>query len=78
MALQRINPPDVYEPNRNIYTQVIKTTGTTQVHVAGTVAFDIDKNVVGVGDMKAQTLQVLDNIERSLAAADQSHAKFAI
>lgn len=69
MALERINPRDVYEPNRNLYTQVIKATGTTQVHVAGTVPFDRDRNVVGVGDMKAQVVQTLDNIEKSLAAA---------
>lgn len=74
MPLQRINPKDVYEPNRNIYSQVIKATGGTQVHVAGTVAFDIDKNIVGIGDMKAQTLQVLDNIKRSLAAAGATPA----
>jgi enamine deaminase RidA (YjgF/YER057c/UK114 family) len=69
MPLQRINPPDVYQPNRNIYTQVIKATGATQVHVAGTVPFDRDQHVVGVGDMKVQVIQILDNIEKSLAAA---------
>ncbi len=74
MALERINPRDVYEPNRNLYTQVIKATGATQVHVAGTVSFDRDKNVVGVGDMKAQVIQILDNIEKSLAAAGASRS----
>ncbi len=69
MALERINPRDVYEPNRNLYTQVIKATGTTQVHIAGTVPFDRGGKVVGVGDMKAQVVQTLDNIEKSLAAA---------
>ncbi len=69
MTLERINPPDVYQPNRNLYTQVIRATGGTQVHIAGTVPFDRDAKVVGVGDMKAQVAQILDNIEKSLAAA---------
>ena len=69
MSIERINPSDVYEPNKGIYTQVIKATGGTQVLLAGIVPFDIDKNVVGVGDMAAQVKQVLGNIERALAAA---------
>ncbi len=72
MALERINPGDVYAPNRNLYTQVIKAAGGVQVHVAGTVPFDRDGNVVGAGDMKAQVIQTLDNIDKSLAAAGAS------
>ena len=37
--------------------------------MAGTVSFDKDANVVGVGDMKAQTCQILDNLRISLEAA---------
>jgi enamine deaminase RidA (YjgF/YER057c/UK114 family) len=69
MALERINPAGIYKPNRGLYTQVVRATGTTQIHVAGTVPFDQQGNVVGVGDMKAQVTKVLDNLERSLAAA---------
>ncbi|HJO87458.1 MAG TPA: Rid family hydrolase [Rhodospirillales bacterium] len=70
MTIERINPTDVYEPNKDIYTQVIKTTGGTNVLLAGIVPFDTDKNIVGIGDMKAQVQQVLRNIERALAAAE--------
>ena len=69
MTIERINPTDVYEPNKDIYTQVIKTTGGTNVLLAGIVPFDTDKNIVGIGDMKAQVQQVLRNIKRALAAA---------
>ena len=69
MALEWINPSDVYEPNRNNYTQVIKATGGTQVHIAGTVPWDKDKNLVGEGDMTAQVVQTMDNIGKCLAAA---------
>ena len=70
MTIERINPKDVYEPNRNIYTQVIKATGAVQVHVAGTMPWDIEKNLIGAGDMAAQVAGTLDNIERSLASAN--------
>ncbi len=72
MALERINPDGMYKPNKGIYSQVVKSTSTTTVHVAGTVSFDEDANVVGVGDMKAQVLQILDNIKTSLAAGGAS------
>tara|TARA_B100000315_G_C14570337_1_gene585172 strand:- start:898 stop:1296 length:399 start_codon:yes stop_codon:yes gene_type:complete len=72
MTIERINPSDVYEPNKGIYTQVIKATGGTSVLLAGIVPFDNDKNIVGIGDMKAQVKQVLRNIEHALAAAGAS------
>ena len=69
MALNRMNPDGMYTPNKGIYSQVVTSTGATTVHVAGTVPFDEDANVVGVGDMKAQTCQILDNLRISLEAA---------
>lgn len=41
-----------------------------EVHVSGTTATDEDGEVVGVGDLRAQTRQALANVERALAAAD--------
>ena len=69
MALERLNPPDVFQPTANIYTQVIKSTGSTHVHVSGMVAMDVDRQTVGAGDMAAQVAATLDNIDRSLVAA---------
>ena len=69
MALNRMNPDGMYTPNKGIYSQVVTSTGTTTVHIAGTVPFDEDANVVGAGDMKAQTCQILDNLRISLEAA---------
>ena len=69
MALNRMNPDGMYTPINGIYSQVVTSTGTTTVHIAGTVPFDEDANVVGVGDMKAQTCQILDNLRISLEAA---------
>jgi len=72
MVLERINPDGMYKPNKGIYSQVVKSTGSTTVHVAGTVSFDEDANVVGVGDMSAQVQQILANIKVSLEAAGAS------
>ena len=69
MTIERINPSDIYKPNKGIYTQVIKAVGGTQVFLAGIVPFDLEQNIVGIGDMAAQVKQVLENIERALAAA---------
>ena len=74
MVLERINPNGMYKPNKNIYSQVVKSAGATTVHVAGTVPFDEDANVVGIDDMKIQVLKILDNIRISLEAAGATPA----
>ena len=42
------------------------------VYTAGQVALDPDGNVVGPGDMKAQTRQVMENLKTVLEAAGSS------
>ena len=65
MTIER-RQPDAYKARNNIYTQVIKSTGTTMIHVAGTVPMDGDGNIPHKG-MKEQTQLVWKNIEISLA-----------
>ena len=55
----------MYQTNCNLYSQVVKATGGTQVHVAGTVPLDEEQNVVGIGDMKAQLVKILEYIKVS-------------
>lgn len=53
------------------YSHVVEATGK-MVFVAGQIALDKDGKVVGPGDMKAQTRQVLENVTAALAAAGAS------
>lgn len=73
MSIERFNPDSVYKPNKGIYTQVIKATGT-QVHVAGLVPWTPDNELVGKDDVAAQVGQILTNVENSLAAAGATKA----
>ena len=65
MALER-RQPEGYKARKNIYTQVIKSTSTTMIHVAGTIPMDENGNVPHQG-MKEQTQLVWKNIGISLA-----------
>lgn len=50
------------------YARAVSVRGATQtIYVTGTTATDENGDVVGEGDARAQTLQVLANIERALA-----------
>ena len=72
--IERLNPKDVYQPNKGIYTQVIKSTRRTEVHLAGLVAWNTDNETVGKDDMAAQVAQILDNVDKCLAAAGATKA----
>ena len=69
MALERINPADIYPPVNNNYTQVINSTGGTQVHVAGIVSLNKQGELVGQNDMRAQARAIVDITEKALASA---------
>jgi enamine deaminase RidA (YjgF/YER057c/UK114 family) len=49
------------------YSRALKV--GSHVHVSGTTATDSDGRIVGIGDVYAQTLQALGNIERALIKA---------
>lgn len=74
MAIERVWPKDVYvrqAPHNEgkVYAQVVKATNVrTSIHVAGTMSFDKDQNMVGEGNMRLQVRTIMENIRRSLAA----------
>jgi len=76
MAIERIWPDNVYVrmhptfPGRRLFAQVVKANGIrTSIHVAGTMSFDKDCNLVGEGSMRLQVRAILGMIGKSLAAA---------
>jgi enamine deaminase RidA (YjgF/YER057c/UK114 family) len=63
-----LNPPGVFPPRGN-YVHAVVVSAPTLVFVAGQTAVDADGNIVGKGDIAAQTEQVLRNLATALAAA---------
>src|SRR5512132_1766710 len=53
VTLEAINPDDLSRPET--YTQVMVARGSRLVFVAGQVAEDAEGNLVGAGDLEAQT-----------------------
>ena len=50
------------------YAQVVKVTGGQMIYIAGQVALDASRNLVGRGDFHAQAEQVFKNLQAALAA----------
>jgi enamine deaminase RidA (YjgF/YER057c/UK114 family) len=66
-TVQHLNPDRLYK--NPAYSQAVVVTGNVKtVYVGGQNAVDTSGTVVGKGDIKAQTEQVLRNVEMALAA----------
>ena len=63
--IDAFNPPDVWQPFGAFSMGVLQGNGQI-VHLKGQVALDRDGNIVGAGDIRAQTTQVLDNMQTVL------------
>jgi enamine deaminase RidA (YjgF/YER057c/UK114 family) len=64
-----LNPETLH--NNPAFTQVITVTGPARtIYIGGQDAVDAQGNLVGKGDLAAQTHQVLRNLRTALAAAD--------
>src|SRR5262245_41674069 len=70
-SVQYLNPAALSK--NPAFTQVIEVSGPVKtVYVGGQDAVDASSNIVGKGDIKAQTEQVLKNFQAALAAAGAS------
>jgi enamine deaminase RidA (YjgF/YER057c/UK114 family) len=61
------SPDDLSAPTG--YSHAVELPAGRLVWTSGQVAFDTERNVVGVGDWEAQTRQVFENLTRALKAA---------
>ena len=67
--VQRLNPEGLASHRASIYSQVVVVEGGRTVYVAGQVSRDAQGVTVAVGDVAAQTEQVIANLRLALAAA---------
>lgn len=66
--IEYLNPERLHK--NPAFTQVVSVSGPAKtIYVGGQDAVDAQGNIVGKGDIKAQTQQVLANIREALAAA---------
>jgi enamine deaminase RidA (YjgF/YER057c/UK114 family) len=69
--VQHLNPAGLHK--NPAYTQAVVVSGnTTTIYVGGQNAVDASGNIVGKGDIKAQTEKALLNLETALAAGGAS------
>jgi reactive intermediate/imine deaminase len=69
MRTVRINP-DAVHPPIGTYSHAVRVESAeaTWIHVSGQIANDVDGELVGPGDLRAQTRQVFENLKAILVA----------
>ncbi len=67
MKIQFLDPPALNPTNG--WTHAITVTGGRTIYVSGQVAVNERNEVIGKGDLKAQTVQVFENLKHALTAA---------
>src|SRR4051794_17006366 len=65
--IEHVNPSTVHTPKG--YSHVVVVHGGTTVFIAGQVPLDAKGNLVGTGDLAAQSRQAFENLKNALAAA---------
>jgi 2-iminobutanoate/2-iminopropanoate deaminase len=66
-VIQRLNPPGLSTPTG--YSHIVSAKGGRTIYISGQVAFDAKGQLVGKGDLPAQTKQVFENLAVALKAA---------
>ena len=70
MGRKLVNPQELHPAPG--YSHVAVSTGKQLVFIAGQVALDVNFNMVGEGDLRAQTVQAMRNLEIALQAVGGS------
>jgi reactive intermediate/imine deaminase len=71
-TIERMNPAGLSTPTG--YSHVVSVRGGRTIYIAGQVAFDAQGQLVGKGDLAAQTRQVFANLDTALKAAGATFA----
>lgn len=71
-AIERMNPQGLSTPTG--YSHVVTARGGKTIYIAGQVALDAKGQLVGKGDLAAQTRQVFENLGVALKAAGATFA----
>jgi reactive intermediate/imine deaminase len=76
MRATRSNPDTVAAP-MGTYSQAVRveTGDAVWIHISGQIAIDREGNLVGPGDLRAQTRQVFDNLKAILEANGATFAE---
>ncbi|MBI3912579.1 MAG: RidA family protein [Chloroflexi bacterium] len=72
MSKQFINPIELSNPGT--YTHVVVAEGKKMIFISGQIALDASGQVIGKGDLRAQTKQVFENLKTALASAGATFA----
>ncbi len=67
LTIERLNPAGLLTPEG--YVHVVAVRGGRTLHVAGQTAMNAERELVGPGDLAAQTEQALRNVATALAGA---------
>jgi 2-iminobutanoate/2-iminopropanoate deaminase len=66
--IQVSNPSSVAPPLKGYYSNCVLVSAGPLLFIAGQIATDVEGRIVGVGDLRAQARQVLENIRAILRA----------
>jgi len=72
--ISRINPSGLYDSLAFGFSHATLQDGGRTLHLAGQVAWDAQAQIVGPGDLEAQTRQALANLEAVLAEVGATSA----
>ena len=68
-SIERHNPDGVWKGRVGLYNHCVRVSNpTTTLYLAGQLARDAEGRTVGVGDIRAQTAQVIENMRTILRA----------
>jgi len=74
MPAERVNPSSLYNSVQYGFSHAVRQRGGDTLHLAGQVAWDKEGQLVGSGDLAAQTRQALKNLRQVLESAGATPA----